>query len=65
MNKQLQDIDSNNMLKKQSFRRPLTVSLVVLGGAMLFLATAAWAGLLLLTLGIAIEIVGIKLKHRN
>ena len=32
---------------------------------MMFLALETWAGALLLTLGMAIEVIGIALKHRD
>lgn len=32
---------------------------------MMFLAPDTWAGALLLALGIAIEVIGIALKHRD
>jgi hypothetical protein len=53
------------MLKKPYSRRLITVLLVILGGTMIYLASMAWAGMLLLVLGIAIEVVGITLKHRD
>jgi len=65
MNNQLSNPDSKNMLKNPYSRRLITVSLVILGGAMIYLASMAWAGMLLLAMGIAIEVVGITLKHRD
>ena len=53
------------MLKKPYNRRFITVLLVISGGTMIYLASLAWAGLLLLAMGIAIEVVGITLKHRD
>jgi hypothetical protein len=65
MNSQQSNPDSNNMLKKPYSRRLITVLLVILGGTMIYLASTAWAGILLLAMGIAIEVVGITLKHRD
>ena len=53
------------MLKKPYSRRLITVLLVILGGTMIYLASMEWAGMLLLAMGIAIEVVGITLKHRD
>ena len=52
------------MSNKQIFRRILALLLVLLGAAMIFLATNAWAGALLVALGISIEAVGIAMKHK-
>jgi hypothetical protein len=52
------------MLNKQTIRRLLVVLLLLLGAAMIFLATDAWAGAQLITLGISIEAIGIAMKHK-
>lgn len=52
-------------LKKTSLRRSLALLLIVLGGVLLFLAPETWAGLGLLALGIALEIAGFTLRHRD
>lgn len=52
------------MLKNPRVRRPLAIFLVVLGGVLMFLAPEVWAGVVLLVLGVAVEIVGIALEHR-
>ncbi len=52
------------MLRKQSTRRFLAVLLVLLGAALLFLATEAWAGVLLVVLGVSIELIGIAMRHK-
>jgi hypothetical protein len=39
--------------------------LVVLGGIMIFFATEAWAGVVLLALGVALEVAGIALKRKD
>ena len=53
------------MLRKPHLRRPLAALLVIAGALMMYLAPETWAGALLLALGIAIEVVGIALKHRG
>jgi len=50
------------MLKKKSTRRFLSVLLILIGAALIFLATEAWLGVVLVVLGIAIEIIGIAMK---
>jgi len=52
------------MSRKQTIRRILVVLFVLLGAAMIFLATNAWTGALLVALGISIEAVGIAMKHK-
>jgi len=46
-------------------RRAIAAALAALGGILMFLAPEVWAGLVLLVLGAAIEIVGISLEHRD
>ncbi|MDO9280906.1 MAG: hypothetical protein Q7T88_00835 [Methylotenera sp.] len=53
------------MLKDKSARRFLSVLLVLVGAALIFLATEAWAGALLVTLGVIIELIGIGMRHRQ
>lgn len=53
------------MFKNPNIRRPLAALFVVLGAVMIFFATEAWAGVVLLVLGITIEVIGIALKHRD
>lgn len=53
------------MLKKPHIRRPLAALLVVLGAMMMFFATGARAGGVLLILGITLEVIGTALKHRD
>lgn len=50
------------MIRNPHIRRPLAIILVAAGALLLFLAPATWAGVALLILGIAIEVVGISLK---
>ena len=45
-------------------RRLLAVSLIILGAILLFLVTDSWLGLWLVLLGIAIEGIGVALKHQ-
>lgn len=52
------------MLIKPSTRRYLAVLLVLVGAALIFLATEAWAGALLVLLGISLEVIGIAMKHK-
>jgi hypothetical protein len=52
------------MLKKRRSRRVLALSLVVLGGVLMFLAPPIWAGLVVLALGIAVELAGIALERQ-
>jgi len=47
-----------------SFRQPESW-LVVIGGLLMWLAPEAWFGVVLLTAGVALEIAGITLEHRN
>lgn len=53
------------MLKNPRARRPLAIFLVVLGGVLMFLAPEVWAGVALLVLGVAVELAGITLEHRD
>lgn len=47
---------------KQSTRRFLSALLVLIGAALIFLATEAWLGLVLLVIGLSIELIAIALK---
>lgn len=51
------------MLKKKSTRRFLSVLLILIGATLIFLATQAWVGVVLVVLGITIELVGIAIRH--
>lgn len=53
------------MLKNTALRRSLAALLVALGATSMFLAPGTWAGLALLAIGIAMELVGIALRHRD
>lgn len=53
------------MLRSRGSRRALAVFLVVLGGVLMALAPEIWAGLAVLVLGVAVELVGIALERQN
>lgn len=53
------------MLRSRSSRRALAVFLVVLGGVLMALAPEIWAGLAVLVLGVAVELVGIALERQD
>lgn len=52
------------MLQSKPARRSIALMLVVLGAVLMFLTTEAWAGGLLLALGISVELIGIAMKHK-
>jgi 1,4-dihydroxy-2-naphthoate octaprenyltransferase len=52
------------MIRNKNKRRLLVVLLMAVGAILIFLATEAWSGYLLVVLGIIIEAVGIKLDHQ-
>lgn len=54
------------MIKNPRTRRTLAVALLILGGVLLFLAPDdAWAGVVLLALGVMLEIAGLMFAHRE
>lgn len=53
------------MLKKPAIRHSIAILLVVLGALAMFFAPETWAGVTLLVLGIALEMIGIALRHRD
>lgn len=54
------------MIKNPRIRRTLAIGLLILGGVLLFLAPDdAWAGVVLLALGVALEIAGMIFAHRK
>lgn len=53
------------MLRKRRSRRVLAMFLVLLGGALMYLAPEVWGGLLVLALGVVVELVGIALERRT
>jgi hypothetical protein len=52
------------MLKNPRTRRAIAVIMMMLGAILMFLAPEVWQGALLLTLGVALELIGIALEHR-
>lgn len=46
-------------------RRALSILLILLGAALLFLATEAWAGGVLVVVGILIEAIAISMQHQQ
>jgi uncharacterized membrane protein YccC len=53
------------LIKHKGLRRALGAVLVVVGGVLMWLAPEVWPGVVLLGAGIALEIAGIALEHRN
>ncbi|ARO88100.3 hypothetical protein EBAPG3_010125 [Nitrosospira lacus] len=54
------------MIRNPRTKRILSVSLLILGGVLMFLAPEnIWIGILLFALGIGVEIVGLVLGHRK
>jgi hypothetical protein len=54
------------MIRNPRVKRILSISLLVLGGLLMFFAPEnIWIGALLFTLGVGIEIVGLVLAHRR
>ncbi len=52
------------MLRNPHIRRPV-VLLMLLGAAMILLASETWVGALLFALGVSVEVVGIALKRKE
>lgn len=52
------------MLRNPAIRRPVALLLVIAGGVLIFLATEAWLGAILVAAGIAIEWIGITLMAK-
>ncbi|MBA4141859.1 MAG: hypothetical protein H0X43_02405 [Nitrosospira sp.] len=54
------------MIRNPRTKRILSVSLLVLGGVLMFLAPENfWIGAVLFALGLGVEIVGLVLAHRK
>ena len=54
------------MLKNPRTKRILSVSLLILGGLLIFLAPEdIWIGAVLFALGVGVELAGLVLGHRN
>lgn len=58
-------VKSSVLIKRKRERRVLGAALVVSGGVLMWLAPEVLAGAILLAAGIALEIIGITLEHRN
>jgi hypothetical protein len=54
-------IDEAKLVKK-STRRTLSTLLVLFGAILIFLATEAWPGVLLVVTGISVELIAVILK---
>jgi hypothetical protein len=53
------------MLKKPRARRALALTLIVLGGVLMYLAPEIWAGVAVLVLGVLLELAGVMLERRT
>ena len=53
------------MIRKPHIRRPVAVLLMLLGAAMIFFASATWAGVSVFALGVFIEAAGIAFSHKE
>lgn len=52
------------MIRNPRTRRILSLTLIILGGLLLYLAPAdIWLGGLLLVLGVVLEIAGVAMRH--
>jgi hypothetical protein len=56
---------SEIMIRKTHIRRPVAVLAMLLGAALIYLGSETWAGLLVLTLGVLIEVIGIAFTHKG
>jgi membrane-bound ClpP family serine protease len=52
------------MLPRQASRRFWSVLFILIGAALIFLATKAFVGMILMLLGVVIELLGITIKHK-
>jgi hypothetical protein len=52
------------MYKDKNKRRVLVILLMALGAILIFMATEAWTGYVLVALGVVIELIGIKLGRK-
>lgn len=54
------------MIKNTRTRRALSISLLILGGVLIFLAPEdIWMGIVMFVLGLGIELAGLLLGHRR
>lgn len=51
--------------KNKQLRRVIGATLVIAGGLFMWLAPNAYAGIFLFVIGIAIELIGIGLEHKD
>ena len=51
------------MIKNRRMWRIVTLTLMILGGLLMFLVPPIWIGAIPLALGILIEVIGIKLER--
>jgi 5-bromo-4-chloroindolyl phosphate hydrolysis protein len=52
------------MENKKTMWRLISIVLVLLGAILIFLATEAWAGAVLIVLGVSIEVASIAMRHK-
>ena len=53
------------MIKNQKIRRPIAIALMVVGALLMFLATEVLSGVIMFSLGVVLELLGIKLEHEE
>jgi hypothetical protein len=54
------------MIRNQKVRRPLSIGLAIAGAVLLLLAPSnAWLGAILLAAGLALELIGVNLRHKD
>jgi Zn-dependent membrane protease YugP len=54
------------MIRNPRAKRTLSISLLILGGVLMFFAPEnIWIGAVLFSLGVCVEIVGLVLSHRK
>ena len=59
------DLTGVQMIKNKRRRRTGALTLVILGGVMMFLAAEVWQGAVLFILGVVLELVGITLEQQD
>jgi 1,4-dihydroxy-2-naphthoate octaprenyltransferase len=53
------------MIRRTHIRRPVAVLAMLIGATMIFLGSETWTGILVLTLGVLVEAVGIAFTHKE
>ncbi len=53
------------MIRNRLVRRSASVVLIVAGGLLMLLSTSVGAGLILFSLGVVLELIGLSLDRRN